>query len=136
MDAMVRRMVDLAAGLEYEHLPEAAVHAAKARLIDSMGVAIGALALLLIGGETFRGLAVNAALVMMLLYAAQGLGLVRHLLWRLGAQRYLVVLVYALLAFTSSFSVMALAFSGLADNWFDWRRIGHRREESDQEVDK
>ena len=41
MDAMVRRMVDLAAGLEYEHLPEAAVHAAKARLIDSMGVAIG-----------------------------------------------------------------------------------------------
>ena len=43
MDAMVRRMVDLAAGLEYEHLPEAAVHAAKARLIDSMGVAIGAL---------------------------------------------------------------------------------------------
>ncbi len=100
-------------------------------------VAIGALALLLIGGETFRGLAVNAALVMMLLYAAQGLGLVRHLLWRLGAQRFLVVLVYALLAFTSSFSVMALAFSGLADNWFDWRRIGHRRErESDQEVDK
>ena len=100
-------------------------------------IAIAALALLLIGGETFRGLAVNAALVMMLLYAAQGLGLVRHLLWRLGAQRYLVVLVYALLAFTSSFSVMALAFSGLADNWFDWRRIGHRRErESDQEVDK
>ena len=40
---MVRRMVDLAAGLEYEHLPEAAVHAAKARLIDSMGVAIAAL---------------------------------------------------------------------------------------------
>ena len=43
MDAMVRRMVDLAAGLELEHLPEAAVHAAKARLIDSMGVAIAAL---------------------------------------------------------------------------------------------
>ena len=43
LDAMVRRMVDLAAGLEYAHLPEAAVHAAKARLIDSMGVAIAAL---------------------------------------------------------------------------------------------
>ena len=43
MDAMVRRMVDLAAGLELEHLPGAAVHAAKARLIDSMGVAIAAL---------------------------------------------------------------------------------------------
>ena len=40
---MVRRMVDFAAGLEFGHLPEAAVHAAKARLIDSMGVAIGAL---------------------------------------------------------------------------------------------
>ena len=43
MDAMVRRMVDFAAGIELEHLPPAAVHAAKARLIDSMGVAIGAL---------------------------------------------------------------------------------------------
>ena len=43
MDATVRRMVDLAAGLELEHLPDAAVHAAKARLIDSMGVAMAAL---------------------------------------------------------------------------------------------
>ena len=100
-------------------------------------VPIGALALLLVGGESFRGLAVNAAVVMLLLYSAQGLGLARHLMWRLGAQRYLVVLVYALLAFTSSLSVVALALSGLADNWFDWRRIGHRRErESDQEIDK
>ena len=62
-------------------------------------VPIGALALLLVGGESFRGLAVNAAVVMLLLYSAQGLGLARHLMWRLGAQRYLVVLVYALLAF-------------------------------------
>lgn len=42
MDRMVRRMVDLAAGLEFEHLPDSAVHAAKARLIDSMGVAMAA----------------------------------------------------------------------------------------------
>ena len=100
-------------------------------------VPIGAMVLLLVGGESLRGLAVNAGLVMMLLYAAQGLGLVRFLLWRLGAQRYLVVLVYVLLAFTSSLSVVTLAVSGLADNWFDWRRIGHRRErESDQEVEQ
>ena len=100
-------------------------------------VPIGAMVLLLLGGESLRGLAVNAALVMMMLYAAQGLGLVRFLLWRLGAQRYLVVLVYALLAFASSISVVTLAVSGLADNWFDWRRIGHRRAiESDQEMDK
>ena len=43
MDAMVRRMVDFAAGVELEHLPPAAVHAAKARLIDSVGVAMAAL---------------------------------------------------------------------------------------------
>ena len=42
MDRLVRRMVDLAAGLEFEHLPVSAVHAAKARLIDSMGVAMAA----------------------------------------------------------------------------------------------
>ena len=42
MDRIVRRMVDLAAGLEFEHLPASAVHAAKARLIDSMGVAMAA----------------------------------------------------------------------------------------------
>ena len=96
---------------------------------------IGALALMLLGGESIRGIAVNVALVMLLLYAAQGLGLVRFLLWRLGAQRFLVVLVYVLLAFTSSVSLLALAFSGLADTWFDWRRLGHRRDEdSDQEI--
>ena len=97
---------------------------------------------LLIGGGIVRDLAINAALVLGLLYATQGLALIRHLLWRLGVQRFLEVLVYALLAFTSGLSLMFLVLLGLGDNWFDWRRIGHGKDESppadgrpDQEID-
>ena len=97
---------------------------------------------LLIGSGIVRDLAINVALVLGLLYATQGLALIRHLLWRLGVQRFLEVLVYALLAFTSGLSLMFLVLLGLGDNWFDWRRIGHGKDESppadgrpDQEID-
>jgi hypothetical protein len=103
---------------------------------------IAALAGLLVGAGMVRDLAVNVALVLGLLFAVQGLALIRHLLWRLGVQRFLVVLVYALLAFTSGLSLMFLALLGLGDTWFDWRRIGHRQDEPppddgrpDQEID-
>ena len=42
MDTLVEQLVDFAVGLEYDHLPEIAVHAAKARLIDSIGVGMAA----------------------------------------------------------------------------------------------
>lgn len=92
-------------------------------------VLVGALALVLLGRGVLRDLAINATLVMALLYAVQGLAVVRWLLWRLGAKRYLEGLVYALLALTSGVSLMALALSGLSDTWFDWRRLGHRRDD-------
>ena len=89
-----------------------------------------------------RDLAINVALVLGLLYATQGLALIRHLLWRLGVQRFLEVLVYALLVFTSGLSLMLLVLLGLGDNWFDWRRIENGKDEPppedgrpDQEID-
>ncbi len=42
MDSTTRRVVDFAAGLSWSDLPETAVHAAKARLLDSIGVALAA----------------------------------------------------------------------------------------------
>ena len=103
---------------------------------------IAAFAGLLVGDGLLRDLAINTVLVFGLLYAAQGLALVRHLMWRLGVQRFLEVLVFALLAFTSGLSLMFLALLGLGDTWFDWRRIGHRKDEPppddgrpDQEID-
>jgi hypothetical protein len=108
----------------------------------SIWALIIALAGLLVDDGLMRDLAINTVLVLGLLYAVQGLALVRHLMWRIGAQRFLEVLVYALLAFTSGLSLMFLALLGLGDTWFDWRRIGHRKDEPppddgrpDQEID-
>ena len=42
MDATTRRIVDFARAMQYEHLPPKAVHAAKARLLDSIGVGLAA----------------------------------------------------------------------------------------------
>lgn len=94
---------------------------------------IGALGLVLVGGGLLADLAVNAILVMALLYAVQGLAVIRYLMWRVAASRYLQGLVYALLVFTSGVSLIALALLGLLDTWFDWRRLGHRRAEADVE---
>lgn len=42
MDATTRRIVEFAQTLNYEHLPPKAIHAAKARLLDSIGVGLAA----------------------------------------------------------------------------------------------
>ena len=42
IDALVERLVDFAAGLDFDDLPDSAVHAAKVRLIDSIGVGMAA----------------------------------------------------------------------------------------------
>lgn len=97
-------------------------------------VPIAALALLLVADGALQDLALNALLVMGLLNAAQGLAVVRWLLWRVGARRFLEGLVYVLLAFTAGLSLVLLAGVGLVDNWFDWRRLGHRRDEPSAEA--
>jgi 2-methylcitrate dehydratase len=42
MDTTTRRLVEFARALQYEHLPAKAVHAAKARLLDSLAVGLAA----------------------------------------------------------------------------------------------
>jgi len=96
------------------------------RLWDQLiWVLIAAMALILVTGEGLvADLALNAAAVMLILYAVQGFSVSRHYLWRLGAPRPLELLYYTVLLFTSGVAALVLAGVGLMDTWFDWRRLG------------
>lgn len=103
---------------------------------------VASLAGMLLTSGLLRDLAINVGLVLGLLYATQGLALIRHAVWRLGVHRFLEVLVYTMLAFTSGLSLLLLGIAGLSDTWFDWRHLGHRQDEpppddgrADQEIE-
>ena len=93
-------------------------------------VLIGALVMCLIGAGLLEDLALNAAMVMLILYAVQGLAMVRYYILRLGIARPLELLFYILLFFTLGLALLVLAGLGLLDTWFDWRRL---RPAADQE---
>lgn len=84
---------------------------------------IAALILGLLGSGLVEGLALNLVVVVGVLYAVQGLALVRFFVCRLGISRLLELLFYMLLLFTSGLALIALAGLGLLDTWFDWRRL-------------
>jgi len=86
-------------------------------------VLIGALIVGLIGTGLLEDLALNAAMVMLIVYAVQGLALVRYYIHRLGIARPLEILFYTLLLFISGVALLLLAGVGLLDTWFDWRRL-------------
>jgi hypothetical protein len=92
---------------------------------------VAGLALGLVGSGLVEDLALNLVLVLVVLYAVQGLALVRFFVWRLGISRLLELLFYVLLLFTSGLALIALASLGLLDTWFDWRRL--RESASEQE---
>jgi len=84
---------------------------------------IAALALGLIGSGWIEDLALNLMVVMLVLYAVQGLAVVRFYVWRLGFSWLVELLLYAALVFISGLGVILLAGLGLLDTWFDWRRL-------------
>ena len=86
-------------------------------------VLIAGLALKLLGSGLAEDLALNLMMVMAILYAVQGLALVRFYCWRWGIPRLVEPLLYLALVFTSGVSVILLAGLGLLDTWFDWRRL-------------
>lgn len=86
-------------------------------------VLVGGLALKFMGSGVVGDLGFNLAVVMLILYAVQGLALVRFYLQRLGIIRRLELLLYALLVPTAGLSMLLLAVLGLLDTWFDWRHL-------------
>lgn len=96
-------------------------------------VLIGSLGVGLVGAGWLRDLSLNLMVVMVLLYAAQGLGVTRFYMHRLELARLLEVAIYALLLFTAGIALAALAGLGLVDTWFDWRRLRPGAVRTDEE---
>ena len=86
-------------------------------------VMIGALALSLLGVSWLANLALNAVVVMSVIYAAQGLAVLRFFSRRHGVPRALELPFYVALLLLPGLSIIGLAFVGLLDTWFDWRRL-------------
>ena len=88
---------------------------------------IGGMGLWLIGSGTVKDFALNVLTVMLILYAAQGVSVARHTVWRMGISRVVELLFYAVLLATAPLLLVGV---GLMDTWFDWRRLAHRAEPS------
>jgi hypothetical protein len=86
-------------------------------------VLVAGLALGLMSRGLVADLAVNLLTVMLILYAVQGVGLVRFYFWRLRMFWMVEMLFYVVLLFASGMAALFLAGLGLLDTWFDWRRL-------------
>jgi hypothetical protein len=86
-------------------------------------VLVGALSLSLLGGGFVKDLGLNLAVVMLVLYAVQGLALLRFFARRLGLPRLVELFFYAGLILTAGLALGLLAGLGLLETWFDWRRL-------------
>ena len=96
-------------------------------------VLIGGMGLkLIVGDGLVDDLAVNALVVMVVLYAVQGFSLTRFYIWRMRIPRSLEFLFYAVLLFASGISSWVLAGVGLLDTRFDWRRLATKENEHEE----
>jgi len=86
-------------------------------------VMIGALGLSLLGVSWLADLALNVVVVMSVIYAAQGLAVLRFFSRRHGVPKALELPFYIALLLLPGLSIISLAFVGLLDTWFDWRRL-------------
>ena len=86
-------------------------------------VLVAGLALGLMSRGLVEDFAVNLLTVMLILYAVQGVGLVRYYFWRLRIFWMVEMLFYLVLLFASGIAALFLAGLGLLDTWFDWRGI-------------
>ena len=86
-------------------------------------VLVAGLALGLMSRGLVADFAVNLLTVMLILYAVQGVGLVRYYFWRLRIFWMVEMLFYLVLLFASGIAALFLACLGLLDTWFDWRGL-------------
>ena len=77
----------------------------------------------LLGVSWLADLALNAVVVMSVIYAAQGLAVLRFFSRRHGVPRALELPFYIALLLLPGLALIGLAFAGLLDTWFDWRRL-------------
>ena len=82
-----------------------------------------------------ESLGLNLVVVVLMLYAVQGLAVVRFYFDYVGLPSLARMLFYVILLFTSGLSVLALAILGLLDARFDWRRLSPARQTAPSEGD-
>jgi len=82
-----------------------------------------------------ESLGLNLVVVVLILYAVQGLAVVRFYFDYVGLPGLARTLFYVILLFTSGLSVLALTLLGLLDARFDWRRLSPARQTAPSEGD-
>ncbi len=98
-------------------------------------ILVGGMALWLLAGDgVLNTLAVNIVVVALVLYAVQGFSVARYYLWRMQVARTLEFVIY-IIALITGWSGLILAGVGLMDTWFDWRRLGRRQSQEQEEVE-
>lgn len=98
-------------------------------------VLVGGVALWLLAGDgVLHTLAVNIVVVALVLYAVQGFSVARYCLWRMRVARTLEFALY-IVALITGWAGLILAGVGLMDTWFDWRRLGRRGSQAEEEVE-
>ena len=86
-------------------------------------VLIAALALGLLADGWLADLALNAAVLMALLYGAQGVAVLRFYARRQGVPLLVELIFYLALLLVAGLAFIMLAGIGVLDTWFDWRRL-------------
>ncbi len=99
-------------------------------------VLIAGLALQLLGGGAVADVALNLVVVMAVLYAIQGLAVVRFFAQRWGITALAEVLAYLLIALVAGVAPFLLAALGLLDTWFDWRRLDPAQDQAPSAGDR
>jgi uncharacterized protein YybS (DUF2232 family) len=99
-------------------------------------VMIGALAMSLLGSGWLEDLALNLAVVMAVIYAVQGLAVLRFFAQRQGVPRAMELPFYLALLLVAGLAMLVLVGIGLLDTWFDWRHLRTALPDEDEKEDK
>ncbi len=86
-------------------------------------VLIAALGLSLLGDGLLADLGLNLIVLMGIVYAVQGLAVLRFFALRQRVPALVELLFYVGLFFVAGLAFLLLAGLGLLDTWFDWRRL-------------
>lgn len=92
------------------------------------------LVLTMLGG-LFESVGLNLVMVVLVLYAVQGLAVVRFYFDYVGLPSLARIVFYMILLFSSGFALLALTLLGLLEARFDWRRLSLARQTVPSEDD-
>lgn len=90
---------------------------------------IAAAALSLLGSGVVKNAGYSLVIISVILYFFQGMAVFVHFLDRWKVPRYLRIILYVLLA-VQSYGLLLLAMAGIADIWFNFRKMARNEQEN------